>query len=104
MAEGGLWAGRGNSGEGFWPWGGGLRRAKAWTNFSRARGTLGAGAGALDQANLAGHRAGAADRHGQPPAKPKLANSEAQLGKPSMGTGVSTRGRARGGLARLPVG
>jgi hypothetical protein len=104
MAEGGLRAGRGNSGEGFWPRGGGLRHAKAWTNFSRVRGTPGAGAGALDRANLAGHRAGAADRHGQPPAKPKLVNSEAQLGKPSMGTGVSPRGGARGGLARLLAG
>jgi hypothetical protein len=81
MAEGGLQAGRGNSGEGFQPRGGGLRHAKAWTNFSGARGTPGAGAGALDRANLAGHRAGAADRHGQHPAKPKLANSEAQLGR-----------------------
>jgi hypothetical protein len=69
-----------------------------------AKGTLGAGAGALDRANLAGHRASAADRHGQPPAKPKLANSEAQLGKPSMGTGVSPRGGARGGLTWLPAG
>jgi hypothetical protein len=53
---------------------------------------LGAGAGALDRDNLAGHRAGAADRHSQPPAKLKLANSEAQLGKPSLGTGASPRG------------
>jgi hypothetical protein len=60
---------------------------------------LGAGVGALDRANLVGHRVGAADRHGQPPAMPKLANSEAQLGKTSMGTGVSPRG----GLARLPA-
>jgi hypothetical protein len=82
----------------------GLRRAKAWTNFSRARGTPGADAGALNRANLVGHRVGAADRHGQPLAKPKLANNKAQLGKPSMGTGVSPRGRARGSLARLPAG
>jgi hypothetical protein len=45
MADRGLRAGRGNSGEGFRPRGGGLRRAKAWTNFSRARGTLGVDAG-----------------------------------------------------------
>jgi hypothetical protein len=69
MAEGGLRAGRGNSGEGFRLRGGGLRRAKAWTNFSRARVTPRAGAGALDWANLVGHCAGAADHHGQPPAK-----------------------------------
>jgi hypothetical protein len=103
MAEGGLRAGRGNSGEGFRPRGGDLRRAKAWTNFSRVRGTPGAGAGALDWANLAGHHVGAADCHDQPPAKPKLANNEAQLGKPSMGTGVSPRGGAQGGLTRLPT-
>jgi hypothetical protein len=103
MDEGGLRAGEGNSGEGFRPLGGGLRRAKAWTIFSRARGTPGAGARALDRGNLAGHRAGAADHHGQPPTKLKLANSEAQLGKPSMGTGASPRGGARGGLARLPA-
>jgi hypothetical protein len=60
--------------------------------------------GALDWANLDGHRVGAADRHGRPPAKPKLANDEAQLGKPSMGMGVSPRGEARGGLAQLPTG
>jgi hypothetical protein len=54
------------------------------------------------RANLAGPRAGAADRHGQLPTKPKLANCEAQLGKPSMGTGVSPRGGARGGQAWLP--
>jgi hypothetical protein len=104
MAEGGLRAGRGNSGEGFRPRGGGLRHAKAWTNFSRARGTPGDGAKALDRANLVGHRVGAADRHGQPPVKPKLAGDEAQLGKPSMGMGVSPRGGARGGLVRLPAG
>jgi hypothetical protein len=66
MAEGGLRAGRGNSSVGFRPRGGGLRRAKAWTNFSRSRGTQGVGAGALDRANLASHRAGAADRHDEP--------------------------------------
>jgi hypothetical protein len=81
-----------------------LRRARAWDSFSRARGTSGTGAGALDRANLAGHGAGATDRHGQPLAKPKLANSEAQWEKPSMVTGVSPWGGARGGLAWLPAG
>jgi hypothetical protein len=47
---------------------------------------------------------GAANRHDQPPAKLKLANNKAQLGKPSMGTGASPRGGARGGLAWLPAG
>jgi hypothetical protein len=103
MAEGGLRAGRGNSGEGFRPRGEGLRCAKSWTTFSKARGTPRAGAGALDRANLAGHRATVADRHGQPPAMPKLANSEAQLGRPSIGTGVSPWSGARDGLAWLPV-
>jgi hypothetical protein len=57
-----------------------MRHAKAWTNFKSARETPGASAGALDRTNLAGHRTGAADRHGQPPAKPRLANNETQLG------------------------
>jgi hypothetical protein len=34
-------AGRRNSGEPFWPWGGGLRHAKALANFSRGRETPG---------------------------------------------------------------
>jgi hypothetical protein len=58
---------------------------------------------ALDRANLADHRAGAADRHGRTPTKPELANNKAKLGKLSMGTGVSPRGGARGGLARSPM-
>jgi hypothetical protein len=66
-------ADRRNSGEGFWPRGGGLRRAKAWEGFSRGRGTLGTHTGALDRAKLAGHRAGAADHHGRALAMPKLA-------------------------------
>jgi hypothetical protein len=40
-------AGRRNSGEGFWPQGGGLRHAKARDSFSRGRGTLGTNARAL---------------------------------------------------------
>jgi hypothetical protein len=80
-----------------------LRRAKAWDSFSRGRGTLGTNAGALGRANLAGHRAGAVDRHGRTPAKPKLADHRAKLGKLSMGIGVSPWGGARGGLARSPA-
>jgi hypothetical protein len=64
---------------------------------------LGTNTGALGRANLAGHRAGAADRHGRTPAKPKLADHRSQLGKLGMGTGASPRGGARGGLARSPV-
>jgi hypothetical protein len=93
-------AGRRNSGEGFRPRGEGLRHDKAWDNFSRGRGTLGTNVGALGRANLAGHRAGAADRHGRTPAKPKLADNKAKLGKLSTGTGVSPRGGAQGGLTR----
>jgi hypothetical protein len=92
-------ADRRNSGEGFRPRGGGLRRAKAWDSFSRGRGTLGTNVGALDRANLAGHHAGAADRHSRTPVKPKLADHRAQLGKLGTGIGVSPWGRARGGLA-----
>jgi hypothetical protein len=80
-----------------------LRRAKAWDSFSRGRGTLGTNARALGRANLVGHRAGEADRHGQTPAKPKLADNKAELGKLSTGTGASPRGGARGGLARSPA-
>jgi hypothetical protein len=57
-------ADRRNSGEGFRPRGGGLRHAKAWDSFSRGRDILGTNTGALGRANLAGHCAGAADRHG----------------------------------------
>jgi hypothetical protein len=73
------WAHRRNSGEGFRPRGGGLRRAKAWDSFSRGRGTLGTNARALGRANLAGHRAGAADRHDRTPAKPKLVDNKAKI-------------------------
>jgi hypothetical protein len=96
-------AGRSDSGEGFRPRGGGLRRAKAWDSFSGGRGTLGTKVGALGRANLAGHRAGVADHHGRTLAKPKLADHRAKLGKLSTGIGVSPRGRARGDLARSPA-
>jgi hypothetical protein len=56
---------------------GGLRCARAWDSFSRARGTSGINVGALDWTKLAGHRAGAADRHGRTPTKPKLASDKA---------------------------
>jgi hypothetical protein len=65
MAEEKLRTGRGNSGEGFRPRGEGLRHAKAWDSFSRARGTTGTDAGALGRTKSAGHREGAADRHGR---------------------------------------
>jgi hypothetical protein len=80
-----------------------MRRAKAWDSFTRGRGTLGINTGALGRANLAGHRTGAADRHGRTPAKPKLADHIAKFGKLSMGIGVSPRGGARGGLAQSPA-
>jgi hypothetical protein len=95
--------GRRNSGEGFRPRGGGLRYTKAWDNFSRGRGTLGTNTGALDRANLAGHCAGTAYHHGRTPAKPKLADHRAKLGKLSTDIGVSPRGGAWGGLAQSPV-
>jgi hypothetical protein len=56
---------------------GGLRRARAWTNFSRVRGTSGTDAGAPDRANSTDHRAGVADRRGRTPAKPKLVDDKA---------------------------
>jgi hypothetical protein len=73
MVKGELRAGRGCSSEEFRPLGGGLRRARAWTRFSRARGTPGTDVGKLDRANSAGHHVVAADRHGRIPVKPKLA-------------------------------
>jgi hypothetical protein len=84
-------AGRRNSDEGFCPRGGGLWRAKAWKGFNKGSGDTGTYTGALDRAKLAGHRAGAADHHGQAPAMPKLAEHRAKLGKLSTGTGVSPR-------------
>jgi hypothetical protein len=93
-------ADRRNFGEGFRPRGGDLRRAKALDSFRRGRGTLGTNTGALGRANLAGHRAGAVDRHGRTSAKPKLADHRAQLGKLGTGTCVSPWDGARGGLAR----
>jgi hypothetical protein len=66
-----------------------LRRAKAWDSFNRGTGTLGTNAGALGWANLAGHHAGVADRYSRTPAKPKLADHIAKLGKLSTGTGAS---------------
>jgi hypothetical protein len=97
-------ADRRNSDEGFRPQGGGLRRAKAWEGFSRGRGDTETYTGALDQAKLAGHRGDAADRHGRAPAMPKFAEHRAKLGKLSTGKGVSPRGGARGGLARVSGG
>jgi hypothetical protein len=94
---------RRNSGEGFRPRGGGLRRAKAWDSFSRGRGTLGTNTGALDRAKLVGHRAGTANHHDRAPTMPKLAEHRAKSGKLGTGKGVSPRGGARGGLARSPM-
>jgi hypothetical protein len=60
-----LRAGWGNSGEGFRSRGGGLRRARAWDSFSRARRTSGNDAGALGRTKSADHRTGAADCYGR---------------------------------------
>jgi hypothetical protein len=75
--KGDLRAGRGCFDEELWTRGGGLRRARAWTSFSRARGTPGTDAGALNRTNSTGHRAGVADRHDRTPANPKLADDKA---------------------------
>jgi hypothetical protein len=69
---------RRNSGEPFRPRGGDLRRAKAWTGFSRGRCTLGINTGELDWAKSVGHRASEADRRGRAPAKAKLDEHRAQ--------------------------
>jgi hypothetical protein len=96
-------ADRRNSGEAFWPLGGGLRRAKAWESFSRGRGDTGTYTGELDRAKLAGHRASTAVCHDRAPAMPNLAEHRAKLGELSTVKGVSPRGGARGGLARSPA-
>jgi hypothetical protein len=71
-------AGQRNSGEPFWPRGGGLWRGKALANFSRGRGDTGTYSGELDRAKSAGHRASTADHRGRAPAMPKLAKHKAQ--------------------------
>jgi hypothetical protein len=71
-------AGRSNSGERFQPWGGDLKRAKAWAGFSRGRGDTGNYSGELDWAESAGHRASTADRRGRAPTKAKLDEHRAQ--------------------------
>jgi hypothetical protein len=71
-------AGRRNSGEPFWPRGGGLRRTKALANFSRGRGDIGTYSGELDRAKSAGHRASTANHRDRAPAKAKLAEHRAQ--------------------------
>jgi hypothetical protein len=70
-------AGRRNSGEPFQPWGGDLRRAKAWASFNRDKGDTGTYSGELNRAKSAGHRASTADRRGRTPAKAKLAEHRA---------------------------
>jgi hypothetical protein len=60
-----LQAGQDNSGEEFRPRGEGLRRAKAWDSFSRARGTSGTDEGALGRTKLVGHCEGTVDHHGR---------------------------------------
>jgi hypothetical protein len=71
-------AGRSNSGEAFHPWGGDLRRAKAWANFSKGRGDTGTYSIELDRAKSAGHRASTAVRRGRALVKVKLAEHRAQ--------------------------
>jgi hypothetical protein len=70
--------GQRNSGERFQPWGGDLRRAKAWAGFSRGRGDTETYSAELDRAESAVHRASTADRHGRAPAKVKLDEYMAQ--------------------------
>jgi hypothetical protein len=71
-------SGRSNFGERFRPWGGDLRRAKAWAGFSRGRGDTGNYSSELDRAKSAGHRASTADRRGRAPAMEKLDEHRAQ--------------------------
>jgi hypothetical protein len=59
---------------------GGLRRARAWSNFSRVRRTSGTDAGAPDRANSARHRASEADRCDRTPVKPNWSTTKHNWG------------------------
>jgi hypothetical protein len=69
-----------------------LRRAKAWEGFSRGRGDTGTYTGALDWAKLAGHHAGAADRHGR---------AQSEIGEIKHGQRCLTSGRSSGWLGAV---
>jgi hypothetical protein len=91
--------GRRNSSEGFQPRGEGLRRTKAWDSFSRARANSRTDEGALGRTKSAGHREGAADRHG----RHRRSQNLRVTGKLSMGEDVSPRGGALGRWASPPA-
>jgi hypothetical protein len=63
-------AGRSNSGEKSRPLEGAIDRDRARASSSGGGGTPWAKAQALDEVRMAGHRAGAASRHGRTPVKP----------------------------------
>jgi hypothetical protein len=71
-------ADRSNSGEPFQPWGGDLKRVKAWASFNRGRGDTGTYSGELDRAKSTSHRASTVNRRGRAPAKVKLAEHRVQ--------------------------
>jgi hypothetical protein len=69
-----------------------LRRAKAWEGFSRGKGDTGTHIGALDRAKLAGHRAGAVDRHGR---------AQSEIGEIRHEKRCLTSGRSSGWLGTV---
>jgi hypothetical protein len=68
--RGGTLGGSGNSGEEFGPRIGGLGCTKVWTSSSKVRGTLRTKAEAQGRAELASHRASAANRRSRTPVRP----------------------------------
>jgi hypothetical protein len=92
---------RRNSGEAFWPRGGGLRRARAWASFSRGRGDIGTYSRELDRAKSAGHRASTVDRRGRAPAMPKIGQAQSETRKIKHGQRCLTSGRSLGRLGMV---
>jgi hypothetical protein len=88
-------AGRSNSGEPFRPWGGDLRRAKAWASFNRGMGDTGTYSGELDRAKSAGHRAIGEIGHGDECLTSR--RSSVRLG--AVSGELDGRERGRGSLA-----
>jgi hypothetical protein len=81
-----------SSREEFRSWGRDLRRAKALSNFSRGRGTLGTNAGELDRAKSASHRVSTAVRRGR---------AQSAIGKIGHGERYLTSGRSSGRLSTV---
>jgi hypothetical protein len=80
-----LRAARGNSSEEYRPLGEAIGRDRARASSSGGGGALWANTGALDGLGLAGHRAGAASKHGCMPARPNWLQVTVNRGKQARG-------------------